>query len=139
MEASDILLPVFVMGMLTVVMLIWMVATRLPAMTAAGIEAQDAQDTSVLKSLPPGVRSVADNYNHLFEQPTLFYAVAIAIAVLGHVDSLHVQCAWIFTLARIAHSILQATVNIVLARFTLFMVAWAALTVMMVRELIAIV
>ena len=139
MDASDILLPVFVMGMLTVVMLVWMVTTRLPAMTAAGIEAQGAQDTSVLKSLPPRVRSVADNYNHLFEQPTLFYAVAIAIAVLGHVDSLHVQCAWVFTLARIAHSAVQATINIVLVRFALFMVAWAELTVMMVRELIAIV
>ena len=138
MEASAILLPVFVMGLLTVVMLVWMVATRLPAMTAAGMDAQDAQDTSVLKALPANVRSVADNYNHLFEQPTVFYAVAIAIAVLGHTDSLHVTCAWVFTIARIVHSLVQATINIVLVRFTLFLVAWIAVAVMIVREILAL-
>jgi hypothetical protein len=75
MEASAILLPVFVMGLLTVAMMIWMIATRLPAMTAAGMDAQDARDTSVLKSLPPKITGIADNYNHLFEQPTVFYEV----------------------------------------------------------------
>jgi len=138
-DASAILLPVFVMGLLTVVMMVWMVATRLPAMTAAGMEAQDARDTSVLKALPPKVTGIADNYNHLFEQPTLFYAVAIAIAVLGHTDSLHVQCAWLFTICRIIHSLIQATVNIVLARFTFFMIAWLALALMIVREILALV
>lgn len=138
MEASAILLPVFVMGLLTVVMLIWMVATRLPAMTAAGMDAQAARDTSALKVLPPKITCIADNYNHLFEQPTVFYAVAISIAVLGHTDALHVQCAWLFTICRIIHSLVQATVNIVLVRFAFFMVAWAALTVMIVREFVAL-
>ena len=90
------------------------------------------------KTLPSNVISVSDNYNHLFEQPTLFYAVAISIAVLGHVDSLHVQCAWAFTIARIAHSLVQVTVNVVLVRFTLFAVAWTALSVMIVREFLAL-
>jgi hypothetical protein len=139
MEASAILLPVFVMGLLTVVMMVWMIGTRLPAMTAAGMDAQDARDTSVLKSLPDKVSSIADNYNHLFEQPTVFYAVAIAIAVLGHTDALHVQCAWVFTICRILHSLVQATVNIVLVRFTFFMIAWAAVAVMITREILALV
>ena len=139
MEASAILLPVFVMGILTVVMMLWMVATRLPAMTAAGMSAQDARDTSVLKSLPAKVSGIADNYNHLFEQPTLFYAVAISIAVLGHTDALHVQCAWLFTICRIIHSLVQATVNIVLVRFSFFMIAWTALAVMIVRETLALI
>lgn len=139
MEASAILLPVFVMGLLTVVMLVWMVATRLPAMTAAGMDAQDARDTSVLKALPPNVSSIADNYNHLFEQPTVFYAVAISIAVLGHTDALHVQCAWVFTIARIIHSLVQATINIVMVRFTLFITAWIAVAIMVVREILALI
>ena len=33
-------------------------------------------------TLPSEVARIADNYNHLFEQPTLFYAIAISIAVL---------------------------------------------------------
>ena len=139
MAASAILLPVFVMASLTVVMLICMVATRLPAMTRAGMDAQAARDTSVLKSLPPHIAQIADNYNHLFEQPVIFYAVALSIAVLGHTDSLHVQCAWAFTGLRIVHSIVQATVNIVLVRFALFMTAWLALAIMIVREVVALI
>ena len=138
MPASAILLPVFVMASLTVVMLVWMVATRLPAMTKAGLDAQAARDTSVLKSLPPQIAQIADNYNHLFEQPTLFYAVALAIAVLGHVDSVHVLCAWLFTGLRIVHSGVQATVNIVLLRFWLFMATWLVLAVMIAREVLAL-
>ncbi len=137
MDASQILQPVFVLGLLSVVMFVWMLVTRIPAMIKAGISAQGARDTSQLKSLPPGVVQIADNYNHLFEQPTLFYATAIAIAVLGHVDALHVQCAWAFAGLRIAHSAVQATVNIVMIRLGLFLTAWVVLAIMIIRELLA--
>lgn len=138
MEASEILLPVFVMGLLHVVMFIWMLATRVPAMTRAGMSAQDARDTSVLKNLPPEVAQVADNYNHLFEQPVLFYAVAISIAVLGQVDAVHVACAWAFTALRIVHSLVQATINVVNIRFGLFLLAWIALAVMILRGIFSL-
>jgi hypothetical protein len=134
MEASAILQPVIVMGLLTLVMTVWMYATRIPAMSKAGIDPQTARDTSNLKSLPPAVTQVADNYNHLFEQPTLFYAVALAIAAMGHVDALHVACAWAFAGLRVAHSLVQATVNVVAIRFSLFSLAWIALGIMLVRE-----
>ncbi len=139
MDASAILLPVFVMGLLTVAMFVWMLVTRIPAMTRAGLAAQEARHTGALKSLPSEVVQVADNYNHLFEQPTLFYAVAISIAVIGHVDAVHVACAWIFTVLRIAHSLVQATINIVNIRFTLFLFTWITLAVMIVRELLALI
>jgi hypothetical protein len=139
MEASAILQPVFVMGLLTVVMLVWMIATRIPAMNRAGIDAQEAQNTSALVGrLPPEIIRVSNNYNHLFEQPTLFYAVAISIAVLGDVDALHVQCAWAFAGLRVAHSLVQATVDIVMVRFGLFLLSWAALGIMTVREALAV-
>lgn len=138
MEAVSILRPVVVMGLLSLVMLCWMFATRFPAMSKAGIEPQDAQDTSKLKSLPKKAVRVADNYNHLFEQPTLFYAIALVIAVLGHVDSLHVQCAWAYVVLRVLHSAVQATVDIVVIRFTLFTLSWIALGIMIVREAIAV-
>ena len=81
---------------------------------------------------------VSNNYNHLFEQPTLFYAVAIGIAVLGHVDTLHVRCAWAFAILRILHSGVQATVDVVAIRFTFFALAWVALGIMVVREVLAL-
>jgi hypothetical protein len=138
MDASAILQPVMVMALLTTAMMIWMYATRIPAMQAAGIEPNDARDKGALDTLPPWARWPADNYNHLFEQPTLFYAVALVIAVLGHVDATHVTCAWLFTVARIVHSLVQATLNIIMLRFSIFAISWLALAVMVVREALAI-
>ena len=139
MEASTILQPVFVVGLLTVVMTVWMFATRVPTMLRLGIDPQQAQDTARLPDLlPPQVNRVSNNYNHLFEQPTLFYAVAISIALVGHVDSLHVGCAWAYAALRVAHSLVQATVDIVNIRFGLFLLSWIALAIMIVRESLAL-
>jgi hypothetical protein len=139
MEASAILQPVFVVGLLTVVMMIWMLATRVPEMSRRGIDPQQAQDTSRMRDLlPPEIMRVSNNYNHLFEQPTLFYAVAISIAALGLVDSLHVYCAWAYAILRIAHSLVQATVDIVMIRFGLFLLSWIALGLMTVRGALSV-
>lgn len=138
MEAIQILRPAIVLGGWTAVMAIWMAATRLPALARASIAPDQARNTAKLNDLlPDEVQRVARNYNHLFEQPTLFYAMAIMIAILGHVDSLHVQCAWLFVALRIAHSCVQATVDIVLWRFSLFVLSWLALALMIAREVIA--
>jgi hypothetical protein len=138
MEASAILQPVFVVALLTAVMALWMLFTRIPKMAALGIDPQQAQDTSKLRDLlPPETNRVSNNYNHLFEQPTLFYAVAIALAVLGQVDALHVQCAWAYAILRVLHSLVQATVDIVTIRFGLFVLSWLALAVMILRGALA--
>jgi hypothetical protein len=139
MEASAILQPVFVVGLLTVVMTVWMFATRVPAMKKLGIAPHKGQDTSKLKELLPSeVNRVSNNYNHLFEQPTLFYAVAIAIAVLGHVDALHVYCAWAYAGLRIGHSLVQATLDVVMIRFVLFLLSWLVLAIMIIREMMLV-
>jgi len=135
MEAHLILQPVFVVGLLTVVMTIWMFFTRIPAMSKFKIHPQKGQDTHKLRELlPKEVSRVSNNYNHLFEQPTLFYVVAVSIAVLGHVDALHISSAWIYAVLRIIHSIVQATIDLVLARFVLFIMSWLALSFMIIRE-----
>lgn len=135
MEASLILQPVFVVGLLTMVMAVWMFFTRVPTMAKLKIHPQKGRDTHKLRDLlPDEVNRVSNNYNHLFEQPTLFYAVAISIAVLGHVDAWHVGCAWAYAVLRIAHSLVQATIDVVMARFALFILSWIALAVMLVRE-----
>lgn len=139
MEAHAILQPVLVVGLLTMAMAIWMLVTRIPAMSRLGIDPQQAQDTGRLRDLlPPEVMRVSNNYNHLFEQPTLFYAVALAIAVLGHTDALHVQCAWAYAALRIAHSLVQATIDVVMLRFGLFLLSWLALGLMTAREALAV-
>ena len=135
MEAKLILQPLFVVGLLTVVMTFWMFLTRIATMSKLKIHPQKGQDTNKLRDLLPSkVTRISNNYNHLFEQPTLFYAVAISIAVLGHVDPLHVGCAWAYATLRISHSIIQATIDFVVVRFTIFILSWIVLSVMVIRE-----
>jgi hypothetical protein len=133
-SAVSILHAIFGMGLLTVVMAAWMSLTRITTMQQKGIGLQEAAHVSDLRPLlPSSVRRVADNYNHLFEAPTLFYAIALAIIVAGLADPIHATCAWVFLGARIAHSAVQATINIVWARAFFFGLAWIAVLVMTAR------
>jgi hypothetical protein len=131
--------PVIALVGWTLVMWVWMYATRLPAISKAGGDPQDwANKPDFGKTLPPNVRWVADNYNHLHEQPTLFYALALAIHVGGLVDPVMAGLAWAYVASRVAHSILQATVNLIPVRFLLFVVGTLILVVMTVRAALAL-
>ena len=135
-NAALMLQAVLCMGLLTLIMFLWMYATRLPAFSKAGIKPQDAKHPGTYE-LPSSVRQVADNYNHLFEAPTLFYAVSIAVVLLGFADQLHVICAWSYVVLRVVHSIIQASVNVVIVRFLVFVLSWVALGTMIVRGVAA--
>ena len=136
--AQSLLQSILAMGVLRLVMFLWMYATRLPAFSKARLDPQDAMHPGTYHDrIPSEVRRVADNYNHLFEAPTIFYAVTIAIVLLGLADPLHVLCAWAFVALRVLHSIVQATVNKVVLRFSLFALSWVALGTMIVRAALA--
>ena len=119
MEHS-ILTPVLVLIAWTLVIWAWMYALRIPAMQAANIDPQDAAHPGSLSSLPASVRQVADNYNHLHEQPTVFYALAFYTQLAGTADGLNVTLAWIYVGLRIVHSLIQCTANKVMLRFVVF-------------------
>ena len=137
MEPTAILQPVIVLGLWTGVMMIWMYATRFPAAIKAGINPQEAAHLKDFILLSEVAR-IADNYNHLFEQPTLFYAIALAIAVMGHGDQTAVTCAWSIVILRVGHSLIQSTNNIVMLRLAVFTLSWIVLLIMMVREALVI-
>lgn len=134
MESTAILQPVFALALWTGVMMIWMYATRIPAIGKTEIPADEAMHPVAFNKLPSEVRRIGDNYNHLFEQPTLFYVVALSLAVLGHGDAVMVNLAWGFVALRVVHSLVQATVNPVLLRFSIFMLSWGVLLAMIIRE-----
>lgn len=136
--AQSMLHAVLAMGLLTLVMFLWMYATRLPAFSRAKLDPQEAMHPgSYHDRIPSEVRRVADNYNHLFEAPTLFYAIAITVVLLGLADGTHVICAWAYVGFRVLHSLVQATVNRVAVRFGLFVLSWVALGTMLVRAALA--
>src|SRR5579872_2513933 len=100
----------------------WMYATRIPAIQRLKIQYDPYKPNGEFtKQIPAKVRWKADNYNNLMEQPTLFYAIALVLAVIGAGDALNVTLAWIYVGLRVIHSLIQALVNIVIWRFAVFM------------------
>src|SRR6056300_1591371 len=104
-----ILQPILFMGLLSFVMMLLMYATRIPAakrLEAEGVDLQKLAHPSQLGGVfPSSVERVADNYNHLWEQPTLFYAVIMVIWALNHTDTLHLYSAWAYCGLRFTHSL----------------------------------
>lgn len=135
-EHSPILAPVVALIAWSLVMWLWMYATRIPAMRAAKIDTMNLVGGSGpdLKSvIPPKSQWPADNYNHLMEQPTLFYAVALVLALLGAGGGLNTTLAWIFVALRVLHSIVQVTVNRVIVRFLVFVLSTIVLIALTVH------
>ena len=103
---------------------LWMYVTRLPAMRRAGMKPDsNAPRGEQMNQLPPEVRWKADNYNHLMEQPTLFYAVVLALVLAGGGNGTEVALAWAYTGLRIVHSLVQALINRIELRFVLFVLS----------------
>lgn len=131
MIGMDILQPVVALMIWTMIMWVWMYATRIPAMQKnPDIDANrlvGATGASLRAMLPDRVNWKADNYNHLHEQPTVFYAVGIVLAIIGAGDGVPALLAWIYTGLRIIHTIVQVTANKVMVRFVLFAVSSAVL------------
>jgi hypothetical protein len=130
--------PVIALISWTLIVWIWMYALRIPAMNAAGIDPDDARHPGSLNVLPPNVRAVADNYNHLHEQPTIFYALAFYTQLAGAVDVLSVQLAWAYVGLRVVHSLVQNTANKVAIRFSVFCLSSLVLIAMTIRNLMAL-
>lgn len=125
--------PVLALVAWTFVMWFWMYATRIPAMRKANVDVAELSRTGKKLELPPKVARVADNYNHLHEQPTIFYALALAAQVAGTADGTSVALAWAYVAARVVHSLVQATGNVIPIRFTLFAIGSLVLLVLLVR------
>ena len=138
---SPIFAPAIVLVLWSLVMLGWLALTRLPAMARAGISLTNvvgARGANLEGVVPDKVNWKAHNYAHLMEQPTLFYATVIMLGVIGQGDGLNLQLAWAYVILRIAHSIVQATWNRVIVRFTLFCLSTVALLALALHAAIAV-
>lgn len=135
MMQADFLTPVLGLVLWTLVMWLWMYATRIPAMQKAQIDPDAARHPGTYSDkIPTNVRAVADNYNHLHEQPTIFYALMFFTALTGGGDSLQFHLACIYVAIRVLHSLVQVLSPKVLFRFLIFSLGALVLIVMAVRE-----
>ena len=124
---TPMLTPALALVTWTMLIWLWMYALRLPAISAAGIDPDNARHPGSLDSLPSNVRAVADNYNHLHEQPTLFYALVFYTQLAGNSSELAINLAWVYVALRVVHSLVQNTINRVLVRFGVFVLCTLAL------------
>jgi len=125
-EYSPILVPVVALVAWTLVVMLWMVATRIPAMKKAGIDLKSrvgGRGANLEGAVPDEVMWKSHNYMHLVEQPTLFYAIALTLALMGMGYGINYWLAWAYVGLRIVHSLIQATYNRVLHRFIIFSLA----------------
>jgi len=139
---AAILKPLVALMIWTMIMWAWMYATRIPAMSkapdldASNLTGGTGKDLDAV--LPASVQWKAHNYNHLHEQPTLFYAAALLLAMIGQGDGMNALIAWIYVGLRVAHSLVQATANKVMVRFVLFALSSITLIVLIFHASITV-
>ena len=138
---SNMMTPVLALVVWTLVILVWLYARRIPAMRKAGIDPKMIKGSESYASLPPMNPKavwVADNYNHLHEQPTIFYALCVDSHLAGVVDDLNVGLAWAYVVIRIVHSLIQITSNFVPLRFAIFNIGSLMLVIIAVRNVLGL-
>jgi hypothetical protein len=136
---SPLFAPVIALVLWTFLMCAWLYATRIPAITKAKIVFDPTQPAATFHAqLPASVRWKADNYDHLLQQPTLFYAVALVLALAGADDGLNLGLAWLYVGLRVVHSLVQATINVIMIRFGVFAIATLVLLAMTIRAALVV-
>ncbi len=136
---AHVLTPVLGLIVWTFVLWFWMYATRIPALRAAGIDPARVKRKDDIEILPVSVKQIADNYNHLHEQPTVFYALVFYSYLVGVADPFNVGLAWAYVGLRVVHSLVQGTVNFVPLRFAVFALASIVLMLMTARNVLALI
>jgi len=138
---TSILAPAAALVVWSIIMLFWMAGTRLPAMSKIGMDLSKAapggRGQDIDPHVSPSVAWKSHNYTHLMEQPTIFYATIMILAISGGATSLSVSLAWGYTVLRVIHSVWQSTVNTVSVRFMLFLLSSLCLTVLAVQAVLA--
>ncbi len=129
---SHFLAPVIALVFWSLIIWVLMYMRRIPAMTKLNIPPDSAQtpDSGWKSQLPLPTQWAAHNYNHLMEQPTVFYALMFAAYLMEMTSPLLWYCAWGYVALRVIHSLVQVTINKVIIRFSLFAIATILLIIM---------
>ena len=141
MEQHPLLQPVVALLAWSAIMFIWMYATRIPAMLKAGVDLKNrvgGQGSDLDAILPQEVQWKAHNYNHLMEQPTLFYAASLVLVLTNCESPIALYAAWAYVGLRIVHSLVQALSNRIIVRFGIFVLSSIALIMLVVHAAMAL-
>lgn len=121
---TEIIAPIVVLVAWSLVMWTWMLAIRVPYLAKAGGKMDGSiPQAELVAKLPSRIRWVGENYNHIMEQPTVFYAIVFAVYLLGIGDGINVTLAWAYVVLRIIHSLVQSLINVIPIRFLIFILS----------------
>ena len=144
---GNILNCILVLVAWSCVALVLLYAYRLPAIFKAKINPKKVAVKNTeefrreMSKLPPEVMQVGDNYNHLMEQPTIYYALIVYIYLYEdgkyRTDGTLLVLAWSYVALRIVHSLVQMFYNVVEIRFSVFAFSSLALVGMVVKLLMS--
>ena len=138
MTPKTFLAPVLALIVWTLLIWILMYARRIPAMLRAKIAPDTAKspDGAWKQALPLSVQASAHNYNHLLEQPTIFYALMFYAALAGQISYHLYYAAWIYVVLRVLHSFIQVSAGKVMIRFGLFALSTIVLMAMVTMAIL---
>jgi hypothetical protein len=138
MHQTAIFGPFFATMFLTLLVWTYMYARRIPFIRASGLTPEELAIPGKLAAVsPPEISNPSDNLKNLFEIPVLFYALALYLYVTQQVDAVYVAAAWVFVVFRALHSAVHCTVNVVMLRFSLYLVSTLAVWFILCRAALA--
>jgi hypothetical protein len=134
MPQTAIFGPFFATILMTLIVWLYMYTRRINFLTRNQISPSDIATPSALAQIsPPAVANPSDNLKNLFEIPVIFYAMALYLFVTRQVDAVYVDAAWVFVTFRAMHSAVHCTLNLIMLRFYLYLIATLAVWFMAIR------
>jgi hypothetical protein len=127
--------PIVALVAWSIVMLFWTAIARTAQLRGKEIP-PGARGADLEREQPGRVNWPGHNYQHLMEQPTIFYAIVLTLVLMGFDPPINVYLAWGYVGLRIVHSLFQATVNIVPVRFLIFLLSTLCLIALTIHAAI---
>ena len=125
MYNHGLIAPVIALVCWTLAVMIWLGYERVRNINRLKLSPDAGKFARDLNALMPDrAKQVSDNYMHLMEQPTLFYAVCFSLQFLGQGEHpVNIGFAWGYVSIRVLHTLVHSTFNDVRIRFFLFLLS----------------
>ncbi len=131
--------PFLSMMLLTLAVWVLMYIHRLSFLKRQGLDAQEFVTPEKITGLvSDAANATSNNFKNLFELPVLFYALCIYLEMTQQVDGLYLGLAYGFAGLRVLHSIIHCSYNLVMHRFTCYLLSSLVLWAMLVKAVISL-
>lgn len=132
---TGLLLPAIVQALMVAALAYTMGTSRFLGARSGKVDMREVVKTG---KWPGKLGVLNDSYNNQFQMPQIFYFVCIVLTLLGQVTYINITIAWVFVGLRFVHMIWHNTKNIIIIRFFLFVASGTALTVLLIKALLAV-